>query len=83
MGSFKKSSSNDIMIRTEFKSYLSSVSTESSAKEQHIPKVQQQQVITHNKVSLGKPSIQPNLRPVVQKKSPVKQMRGVEIDESF
>lgn len=83
MGSFKKSCSNDIISRTEFKSYLSSVSTESSAKEQHVPNVQHQQTITHNKVSLGKPSVQPNSRPIVQKNPPVKQMRGVEIDESF
>jgi len=85
MGSFKKSSQSDIMIRTEFKSLFRKVTTGSSVREPDIPVTLQQQETSRNKVSLGKPSAPPNIKPelVVQDSPPVKQMRGVEIDESF
>jgi hypothetical protein len=85
MGTFRKSNSRDILIRTEFKSLPNKGSIESSAKEPDIPKAQPQQATTRQKVSLGKPSAPPVLKtePIVQENPPVKQMRGVEIDESF
>lgn len=85
MGSFKKSCSSDIIIRTELKSSFSKASTRTSEKEPDVPKTLQQQETTHNKVSLGKPSAPPVFKtePIVQEKPSVKQMRGVEIDESF
>lgn len=85
MGSFRKSCSSDIMARTEFKGMLSKIPEESSAKEPGVPKAQQQHETTHNKVSLGKLSAPPDpiIESVVQEDPPVKQMRGVEIDESF
>lgn len=85
MGTFRKSNSRDIFIRTEFKSLPNKASIESSAKEPDIPKAQPQQATTRQKVSLGKPSAPPVLKtePIVQENPPVKQMRGVEIDESF
>lgn len=85
MGSFRKSSSSDIITRTEFKSAHSKVSLESSAKESDIPEIQQKQKTTRNKVSLGKPSAPPDstTESIVQVNPPVKQLRGVEIDESF
>ncbi len=85
MGSFRKSCPSDIMVRTEFKSALSKIIEESSAKELDVPETQQQQETTRNKVSLGKLSTPPDsiTESVVQEDPPVKQMRGVEIDESF
>lgn len=85
MGTFRKSDSRDILIRTEFKSLPNKVSIESSVKEPDVPKAQQQQTTTRHKVSLGKPSAPPVIKtePIVQEDPPVKQMRGVEIDESF
>lgn len=85
MGTFKKSDSRDIIIWTEFKSLPNKASIESSAKEPDIPKAQQQQATTRNKVSLGKYSAPPDSKTesVVQENPPVKQLRGVEIDESF
>jgi len=85
MGTFWKSCSSDIMVRTEFRSALSEVSTESRSKEPEVSKARQQQKTTRNKVSLGKPSAPPNSKTelVVQEDPQVKQLRGVEIDESF
>lgn len=85
LGTFKKSAPSDILIRTEFKSLFGKVSMNSSTQERDIPEIQQQQETTRNKVSLGKPSTPPvsKPKPVVQENPPVKQMRGVEIDESF
>lgn len=85
MGSFKKSCSSDIIIRTEFKSSSSKNSTVTSGMEPDVPKTLQQQETTRNKVSLGKLSAPPGFKtePIAQEKPSVKQMRGVEIDESF
>lgn len=83
-GTFKKSVSSDIFIRTEFKSHFSKVSTNLSTKDSGI-EIELQQDTMYNKVSLGKPSAPPISRsePIVQINSPIKQKRGAEVDESF
>ncbi len=84
LGTFKKSVSSDILIRTEFKSHFSKVSTNSSTKDSDI-EVELQQETMRNKVSLGKLSAPPVSRPepIVQINPPIKRKRGVEVDESF